>query len=261
MKRAILIFLLLFSYVGAQEMVLGVVPQQSPLKLAKKWSKVTQYLEQATGIKVIFKTEKSISRFEKQLYAGKYDIAYMNPYHFVVAKKQQSYAAFTRAKKNIVGIVLSKSKKVDFNASALKGKVFLFPAPNAFAATLLPKYEFKSKFGFDVDKEGLVRYVNSHDSVYKGISRDIGYLGGGIIRTFNNFVDKNDKDKLHIVYKTSPYPSHPIAAHPRVDEESIKKLQMAFIDMPQDLKKRLSIKAFKKTTSSEYDVIAQIGVK
>lgn len=261
MKRLLMISLLMSNLLLANEIVLGVVPQQSPLKLAKKWSKVTSYLYSETGIKVIFKTEKSIPKFEKELYAGKYDIAYMNPYHFVVANDVQKYEAFTRAKKNIVGILLAKEKEVGFNPSNLKGKTFLFPAPNAFAATLLTKFELKEKFAFDVDKEAKVLYVNSHDSVYKGIARDIGYLGGGIIRTFNNFNEGKDKNSINIVYKTNAYPSHPIAAHPRVAKEDIEKLQAAFLSMPNDIKKTLSIKAFKVTNSAEFDVIKKIGVK
>ncbi|QKJ22975.1 phosphate/phosphite/phosphonate ABC transporter substrate-binding protein [Poseidonibacter lekithochrous] len=257
MKKLILLMLLVVYGYSAQ-LVLGVVPQQSPLKLAKKWLKVTKYLEEQTGIKVVFKTETSIPKFEKMLYAGKYDIAYMNPYHFIVAKKTQNFEAFTRADKNIVGIVLSKEKEVDFSKDNLAGKTFLFPAPNAFAATLLPKFELREKFGIDIDKEAKVLYVNSHDSVYKGISRGIGYLGGGIVRTFNNFVDKNDKDKLNIVYKTDAYPSHPIAAHPRVKNDDIMKIQKAFLAMPKEIKKSLSIKNFIVTNSAEYDVIKEV---
>lgn len=252
---------LLSVFVFANEITLGIVPQQSPLKLSKKWLAVTNYLEKETGIKVIFKTEQSIPKFEKQLYAGSYDIAYMNPYHFIVANKQQGYEAFVRAKKNIVGILLSKEEKVDFSVENLTGKTFLFPAPNAFAATLLPKFELKQEKGFDIDTQGKVIYVNSHDSVYKGVSREIGYVGGGIIRTFNNFQDKNDKDKLNIVYKTNPYPSHPIAYHPRVSKSDIQKIEQAFLKMPIELKKRLSIKEFRKTDTKEFDVIKNIGVK
>ena len=257
------IFLILFItiYAMGTDIILGVVPQQSPLKLSKKWIQVTEYLNKETGLNVIFKTEKSIPRFEEELYLGKYDIAYMNPYHFIVANEKQQYNAFTRANKNIVGILLSKEEKIDFTKENLNGKTFLFPAPNAFAATLLTKYELKNKFDFDVDKNAKVLYVNSHDSVYKGISRDIGYLGGGIVRTYNNFLSKNDKDKINIVYKTSAYPSHPIASHPRVDLENVLKLQNAFLNMPEDIKKILSIKKFIVTDNKEFDSIRNIGVK
>jgi len=252
--------MLIAVYAISLELTLGVVPQQSPLKLSKKWIKVTDYLFKETNIKVIFKTEKSIQKFEQELYAGNYDLSYMNPYHFIIAHKTQKYQAFTRANKNIVGILLAKNKNIDLSPENLTGKTILFPSPNAFAATLLPKLEFKEKLNFDIDKETKVLYVNSHDSVYKGISRDIGLIGGGIIRTFNNFLDSEDKDNLHIVYKTNPYPSHPIAHHPRVSKSDIKKLQQAFLNMPQEIKKILSIQQFKIITSKEYDVIKKLGI-
>jgi len=261
MFRSLFLVIMLSVFSFANEITLGVVPQQSPLKLSKKWLAITNYLEKETGIKVVFKTERSIPKFEEQLYAGKYDISYMNPYHFIVANKQQGYEAFVRAKKNIVGILLSKEKKVEFSVKNLEGKTFLFPAPNAFAATLLPKFELKKEIGFDIDKQAKVLYVNSHDSVYKGVSRGIGYLGGGIIRTFNNFQDKNDKDKLNIVYKTNPYPSHPIAYHPRINKTDIAKIEQAFLTMPKELKKKLSIKEFRKTSTKEFEIIKNIGVK
>lgn len=258
MKKILLSCLLLISAAFSAEITLGVVPQQSPLKLSKKWLKVTAYLEEATGQKVRFKTERSIPKFEKKLYAGEYDISYMNPYHFTVAKKKQNYKAFTRADKKIVGILLAKDKNLDLTKANLKGQTFLFPAPNAFAATLLPKFELREKYGFDIDKEAKVLYVNSHDSVYKGVAREIGKVGGGIVRTFNNFTDKNDKEQINIVYKTDAYPSHPIAAHPRVDKELVKKIQEAFLNMPADIKKILSINNFILTDSKEYDVISEV---
>jgi len=261
MIKKILLILLISTYAFSTELTLGIVPQQSPLVLAKKWTAITKYLEKETGIKIIFKTEKSIPLFEKKLNEGTYDISYMNPYHFIIANQKQNYTAFIRAQKNIVGILLSKGDSVEFTPINLKGKTFLFPAPNAFAATLLPKFELLQKHGFDIDKEAKVIYVNSHDSVYKGISRDIGYLGGGIYRTFNNFQDINDKNKLSIVYTTQEYPSHPVAYHPRVNKEDILKIEQAFLNMPMELSKILNIKKFIQITNTQYDTIKDIGIK
>ena len=135
MKKTIAI-LLITTYAFSTNLILGVVPQQSPLKLSKKWLQVTNYLKKETGINVIFKTEKSIPSFETKLYKGEYDLAYMNPYHFVQANKKQNYIAVIRAKKNIKGILLSKDENVNFSIENLKGKTFLFPAPNAFAGVI-----------------------------------------------------------------------------------------------------------------------------
>jgi phosphonate transport system substrate-binding protein len=258
-SRKVLFYCLFTSILFAQEITLGVVPQQSPLELSKKWLKITNYLHEKTGIKVVFKTEKSIQLFEEKFVEGQYDIAFMNPYHFIVANKQQNYNAFARSKNDIVGIILGKKGK-EFNVNNLKGTKFLFPSPNAFAATLLTKYELKEKYNFDIDKEAKVIYVNSHDSVYKGIAREIGDFGGGINRTFNNFKDQEDKDKIEIVYKTKPYPSHPFASHPRVSKEIVEKILKAIIEMPDELKEILSIKDFIPTSTSEYDVIKNLEI-
>lgn len=258
MKKIAFLLVLFTISTFAKEITLGVVPQQSPLKLSKKWNQITKYLQEETGINIVFKTEKSIPDFERALYSGTYDLAYMNPYHFIVANKEQKYQAFTRADKNIEGILLSKDKNFSLDSTYLEGKTFLFPAPNAFAATLLTKFEFRTLYNFDIDKKAKVLYVNSHDSVYKGVARGVGDIGGGIVRTYNNFQDKNDKDKIFIIYKTKAYPSHPIAAHPRLDNEVVLKLQKAFLNMPDELKKILSIKNFIITDSKEYEVIKKV---
>lgn len=246
-------FIALIS-LNAKELTLGVVPQQSPLKLSQQWNKVTQYLTEKTGINIIFKTESSIPLFEEKLYAGQYDLAYMNPYHFVVANAKENYQAKLRSNKDIVGILLSKDKDLVINKRNLMGKTFLYPAPNAFAATLLTKYELKSKFDLDIEKDAHILYVNSHDSVYKGIQRNIGDIGGGIVRTFEAF-NEQEKEKLHIVYKTEKYPSHPIAFHQNVSEADTQKLIQAFLEMPKELKEIININEFINTSNSEYETI------
>lgn len=251
--RVIIVFLFLFSLIPAKELTFGIVPQQSPLKISKKWLQITKYLSKETNLTVVFKTENSIPAFEKKLYNGEYDFAYMNPYHFVLANNSQKYDAKIRADKLIKGIIISKEEKLDINK--LKNSTFLFPAPKAFAATMLTKFELKEKYNFDIEKDAKFLYVNSHDSVYKGISRDIGQFGGGIVRTYNNFKEKEDKEKLNIVYTTKGYPSHPIAFHPRITQEEKKKLIKAFLNMPKELLNILSIKKFIQTQTEEYSVI------
>lgn len=255
--RIIFVILAIGLHLLAKEFVFGVVPQQGPLELSKKWIQITQYLSNQTGYKIIFKTENSIPLFENKLYAGEYDFAYMNPFHFIIANSKQGYVAKLRGNEMLTGIIVSKEKIL--NPKELKGKTFLFPAPNAFAATLLTKFEFKHKYNFDIDKDAKVMYVNSHDSVYKGIARDIGDFGGAITRTYENLKNDEDKSKLHIVYKTDSYPSHPIAFHPNMAPEDVNKIQEAFIKMPQELASIFSIDAFVKTTNKEYDLIKKFN--
>ena len=237
----------------------GVVPQQSPLILVKSWTPIIQYLENETGQKIDLKIESSISKFEEVLYSGGYDIAYMNPYHYIVANEKKGYKAKIRAENNLIGIlVVNKDSNIN-NIADIKGKKFLFPAPNAFAATLLAKYELSKKFNINIDKNELYTYVNSHDSVYKGVARGVGDVGGGIERTFDALDDAKAKESLKILYETQAYPSHPIAFNKSISEDLQKKFINAFIDIPENLLEDLSMKHIIKTEDKEYDIIRDIA--
>lgn len=247
---------------SAEKYTLGVVPQQSPLKLFKTWKPIADYLSEQTGHDITFKTEKSIAAFEKRLYAGEYDLAYMNPYHFVVANRKQDYQAHIRADKMIRGILVAKGADADFDALIKDPNTrYAFPSPNAFAATLLTKFELLEKYGVNVEQQNKRQYVNSHDSVYSGIARGTGDLGGGIQRTFNNFNKATDKAQLNVVYTTEAYPSHPIAYKATLPEAHRAQLDKALLAMPQGLLDTLSIKKMIPTDNDEYAAIRALEEK
>lgn len=240
------------------DIVMGVVPQQSPLKLLKVWSPIAKFLSEQTGEKIIFKTEKSINQFEKVLYSGGYDFAYVNPYHYVIANKKQGYTAEVRANKDIKGILVMKNGKTTDN---IKNANFLFPSPNAFAATLLTKYDLIQKYGVKIDRLNKALYVNSHDSVYKGVSRGIGDIGGGIERTLNNLNDTKAKNSIHVVHATKAYPSHPFAFKANMSKTDKKKIVDALLDIPKPLLKALSMKSLKRIKHSEYNSVKELAIK
>ncbi len=261
--RPIALFVLCAVYavtVSAKVLTFGVVPQQSTMEMVKKWQPIVSYLEKTTGEKITLKIERSIPEFEKVLYSGGYDIAYMNPYHYVIAHKKIGYRAEVRDEKNLSGILVVRTNDRISDPSMLRGKMFLFPAPDAFGATLLIKYELLKKYGIDIEKEKKYRYVNSHDSVYKGIARGIGDGGGGIERTFNDLQDSESKNALSVLYKTKSYPSHPFAFHPSMSQTLKEKIAQAVIQMPQEYVSSLSMKRLCKSDDAEFDSVRDIAI-
>lgn len=259
MFRLFLFVLFLTHVLVAREIIFGVVPQQSPMALTQKWTPLAEYLSQKIGHKVCFKTEVSIPKFEEKLYAGKYDLAYMNPYHYIKAHRLQHYQAQVRANSQLQGIIVGPNTVTKLDAKTIRGSTFLFPAPMAFAATLITKYELKKNFGVDVDKEAEVLYVNSHDSVYKGVARGIGNYGGGIVRTYENLKDQEAKRKIGILYHTRPYPSHPIGTHPSLPKEIRESLVNALLQTPDQLLKTLQIEKLVTTSDGEYESVQKLA--
>lgn len=260
MKYTLLMITTLFTTLLHADIVMGIVPQQSPLKLLKVWKPIAKYLSEQTGEKVIFKTEKSISKFEEVLYKGGYDFAYMNPYHFIVANKVQGYVAKVRASKNIKGILVKK-KGTDMENIIDKNSRILFPSPNAFAATLLIKYELIKKYNVDLGILNTARYVNSHDSVYKGVSRGIGDVGGGIERTFKSLNDNDTKNSLVIVHRTKEYPSHPFAFKSTMPKLLQNKLIDALLGMPKLYLEPLKMKTLRRIDNNEYSSVKALAIK
>lgn len=238
----------------------GVVPQQAASKLARLWLPLLNEVSEKSGVILKFKTAPDIPKFEARLSRGEYDFAYMNPYHYTVFHDKVGYEAMLKElNKRIVGIVVTQNNSNIKDIQSLDGMSMAFPAPAAFAATLLPLASFKA---MNINVKPV--YVNSHDSVYRAVAGDIYTAGGGIKRTFNN-IDENIKQNLRILWKTKQYTPHAIAYHPRVSVETVAKIQQTLIALHDSedgkaLLKALNFKGFEVAKNEDWNDIRQLNI-
>ena len=246
--------------VMAESMSFGVVPQQSAAKLAALWTPVLSYLSDKTDIELSFETATDIPTFERRLLQGKYDVAYMNPYHFTFFNEHRGYQALAhRDDKKIQGLVVVPKKSGITSLEELEGQEIAFPSPAAFAASLLPRGELRKK-GINFTP----KYVNSHDSVYKTVAKGFFLAGGGIGRTYNN-ISPDVRDTLRVLWKTDFYTPHAFAAHPRVEDDKQARLAKALADMANDpvgaqLLGTLSIKSLRQAQNSDWDDVRSLNL-
>jgi phosphonate transport system substrate-binding protein len=253
--------LALFASFGAcNTLTLGIVPQQSAKKLAETWQPLINYISEHADIDVVFKTAKDIPTFEQRLAEGEYDIAYMNPYHFVVFNDSVGYRALARQKgKRIKGIVVVNANSTITSLDDLNGKQIAFPSPAAFAATIIPSAYLK--------QQGVIftpRYVHSHDSVYLNVQRGFFNAGGGIIRTFNG-VDDNTRSALRVLWESDGYTPHAVATHPRITDTQREALLNALLTLSEDkdnhqLLKNIGFKGFMSSADEDWDDVRALGI-
>ena len=204
-----------------QMLTFGVVPQQSPSDIEENWSALATYLEQETGYQILIKTASSIPEFERRCSEGRYDIAYMNPYHYVVFSEKPGYQAIAKeSDKKIKGIIVMRADD-DRTLESLSGAGVAFPSPAAFAASLLTRAYLQS-IGIAFQPV----YVRSHDSVYRAVADGHYPAGGGVKKTFSA-MEPEIREKLRIAWTTEGYTPHALAVHPRVSAEHIQKIQQA----------------------------------
>jgi len=238
----------------------GVVPQQSAGKLARNWGPILKYIQKETGIALRFATAPSIPEFEKRMASGEYDISYMNPYHYTVFHEAPGYEAFAKAKgKQIKGIVVVRKDNPINDLTELADSTMAFPAPAAFAASVLPRAHLSNE-NINVQP----KYVSSHDSVYISVARGLYPAGGGVMRTFNS-VDSAIKDQLRVLWTTNPYTSHALAAHPRVADDAVAKIRDALVGLEQSEEgmgylKALSWKGVEAAGDERWDDVRELGL-
>lgn len=238
----------------------GVVPQQSASKLAKVWNPILTHLSKQSGVKIRFATAPDIPTFEKRLAAGVYDLAYMNPYHYVVFHEEPGYQAINKARgKHIKGIIVSAKNSKYNELKDLNHRKLAFPAPAAFAASILTQSDLsRRKVLF------LPKYISSHESVYRTVAKGIYPAGGGNVRTFKS-VAPEIREKLQILWTTKGYTPHAIATHPRIDKKHVKKIQQAFINMEQHkdglkLLQGIKIKGFEKACNNDWRDVRDLRI-
>ena len=245
----------------AKPLVFGVVPQQSPSKLARKWLPLLKFISQKSGVELQFATAPDIPTFEKQLAEGHYDIAYMNPYHYVVLSKQVGFKALVHEQdKKIQGIIVAfKDSKID-KLEDLSSQTIAFPAPASFAATLIPKANLAQQhISFKSE------YVDSHDEVYRNIVAGRFVAGGGIMRTFNALPDYF-REQLKIIWTSQGYTPHAIATHPRVNDDIRQKLLAGFLvvaksEKASELLIPLLMKGFTAAEDKDWNDVRSLNIQ
>jgi phosphonate transport system substrate-binding protein len=241
-------------------LTLGVVPQQSASKLAAQWGPLLELVGARAGVELVFKTATDIPTFEERCRAGEYDLAYMNPFHFTVFDAHGYDALAKRAGSKIKGILVKKRGSEPARLEDLDGETVAFPAPRAFAATLLTSAGLRNA---DVAFES--KFVKSHDSVYRAVALGKYAAGGGIMRTFRS-VAPEVREQLEVLWETPGYTPHAFAVHERVPAALRDAVLRALTSLSGDDEGRarlapLKIPAIEAANNADWDDVRALDIQ
>lgn len=206
----------------------GVVPQLPAEQIYSDWTPVLNQIGSEIGVCFTIMVETTIPNFERALNAGMYDFAFVNPFHAVIAHEQAGYLPIiVDERRQLNGIVVVRADSSFTTLSDLDGMRVVFPAPNAFGASLLTRQDLRQN---DIDVD--VGYVGTHSNVYRQVALGIADAGGGVN---NTLIRENDslREQLRILHETRDFPAHPIVIHPDVPAELAAAFQQAMLSLPQ----------------------------
>jgi phosphonate transport system substrate-binding protein len=208
----------------------GVVPQFEVRKLYAIWQPIIEDIEDRTGLRLELSPSAHIQKFELELTQGKFDFAYMNPYHMLVAY-QSGYEPLLRdTSKKLKGILVVRNDSKITTPYDLQGKTIAFPSPNALGASLQMRQELLDLF--QVRAKPI--FVKTHDSVYLNVILGDASAGGGVQKTLSR-QRVAYKEKLRTIHSTTPVAPHPIAARKDLPTHIKETLSRAFLEMGQSI--------------------------
>lgn len=203
-----------------------VVPQLAASHLYAHWGPFLQELGQRSQQCFELVIPKDIPDFESSLKKGIPDFAYMNPYHQVMSHRSQKYVPLITSEKNQLRGILVVDKDSDIKTLRdLNNTDVAFPAPNAFAASLIIRATL-AQAGIKINS----KYVRTHENVYRAVAFGDVKAGGGINSTFDREPEQL-RNELKILFTTANYKSHPFSAHPRVSAKVRKQVVNAFLEI------------------------------
>lgn len=249
------------AYAGDKVYTIGVVPQFEQRKLYAIWEPIIKDLEKRTGIRFDLRSTLTIEAFEKAIERGDFDFVYFNPYHIVMVHDKQGYIPLVADKVPLRGIIVVRKESAIQSPAELNGKVVAFPSPNAIGATLLPKSDLAQLFHAAVEP----LYVKTHSSVYLHVVKGLAEAGGGVEKTLQE-QSEEVRSALRIIYTTRSFPSHPVAAHPRVPGDIQEKALKAFLamnDSPESaaMLKNVPVTRFIPVKYEDYAVMSSWGIE
>jgi len=208
-------------------LIVGIVPQFPPEQIFQTWSPVLDALTESTGETFELRIFQSIPDFEAAFVKGELDVAYMNPYHVVMANAAQGYVPLIRdGKRKLSGVLVVRRDSDVRDVRQLDGATVAFPSPNAFGASLYMRALLQEREGIAIKPI----YVKTHTNVYRHVVTGQTAAGGGVRRTLDR-EPESLRVQLRVLYETPKTYPHPIVAHPRIPQQLRDSIQRGLLEL------------------------------
>jgi phosphonate transport system substrate-binding protein len=214
---------------ASRGLTVAVVPQFTVLQIHKDWTPFLERVSRDSGVALTLKSYQSIPAFEADLLKGVPDIAFMNPYHQVMAKRAAGYVPLVRDSKLLTGVLLVRRDSPVRALKDLSGGKLAFPAPNAFGASLYMRALLAEQEGVKIEPV----YVKTHSNVFRQVILGEAVAGGTVNSAFSR-EPATVVEQVRVIFETPGVAPHPLAVHPRVAAAQHRAITAAILKLRED---------------------------
>lgn len=234
-----LLFIAVLPFISfAAELKLGLLPRLTEKEMIEGFTPLAQYLEKELGVKVKLIVPKDFDTWVKEAKAGVYDIAYTNPYLYVIVKKDvkdaQPIAIVSEPEigTKLYGTIIVKKDSPIKSIADLKGKTIAATDPGSAGAYLVQMLMLQKA---NIKKEDVkIIFEKKRDPVAEAVLA--GKADAGFLRDDDVEKLKVGGDKFRRLGKSDPIPNWVIFIAKKMDPAMATKIKNAILKLkPGDL--------------------------
>ncbi len=238
MKKKALVFLILVMALLpgmslASEIKFGLLPRLAEKEMLEGFTPLANYLEKEAGVKVTLVIPKDFDTWTKDARAGAYDIAYTNPFLYVLVKKAVKdadpliIASEPEIGKELFGTIIVKKESPIKSITDLKGKTIAATDPGSAGAYLVQMLMLQ-KAGLKKEDVNLI-FEKRRDPVAQAVLD--GKAEAGFVRDDDVEKLKAGADKFRKLAVSDAIPNWPIFIAKQMDPALASKIKSALLKL------------------------------
>jgi len=236
----------------------GVFPYLPTNRIKKVYTPIANDFEKASGTPVFLRTKSSYNAFKDALSKEEYDIAFIQPYDYILAHDMYNYLPLARRSIPLRTVIIVDKDSKYHQLSDLKGKTIATPAPHAAVSRITDKTLLDK--GFDLNTEINRKYKKNHFACMQSVIIGETAACGTAERALKHFSDVKMKTKFRILHKAQEIPNSLFVIHKRVPKETRELLIDSILNWPNTTSGKKILAGGKiipmiRTKDSAYDVI------
>lgn len=276
MKKAIILSLclslLLSLAAGAQELKIGLIPEQNVFAQQERYRIIGDYIEKQTGIKVHLLILPRYGNILENFKSADMDGAFLGSFTGALAAQKMGIEFLARpvnlnGNSTYCGYIFARKGSKIKDVRDMKQKRIVFVDRATTAGYVFPLAYFKQHGISDIDAYFLANYfAGSHDAAIQAVLDGKADVGCAKDTVYNLMADRNPaiKAKLRIIAVSPMVPSNGLGVRKELSVEIKQKLSETLVGMHKNPAGRKALQDFRAlrfitTGNNDYEPVLKIA--
>ena len=223
---------------SAEVLRIGVLPDQNPEVLRKRFASVLNYLAESLQLLCELIVPESYSDLLELFHDQKVDLVYLGGYSFVKAQ-QKDHAiplVMRRVDLRFTSLFIVNANSPAQTLDNLENKSIAFGSSLSTSGHLMPRYFLQQKSITPESFFSEVRYSGAHDQTAYWVRDGVVDVGAANATTIRSMLNRNliKPNDIRILWETPPYANYAWAIRPQFAESFRSKIRDVFLQLSPD---------------------------